>query len=93
MVFQPGMRVEGTDALREAFGHFISSSPNITVTGHNVIQAGNIALHSSTWIMTGKAPDGTAFEQTGFSTVVLRKQPSGEWLMVIDNPFGDLLLK
>lgn len=32
-------------------------------------------------------------EQNGFSVVVLRRQADGRWLMVIDNPFGDHLVK
>lgn len=67
--------------------------PLITVTGHEIIQTGDIAVHSSTWNMTGTAPDGSAIEQSGFSVVVLRQQADGNWLMVIDNPFGDLLLQ
>ena len=42
--------------------------------------------------MTGKTPDGFPIEQSGFSVVVLRKQTDGQWLMVIDNPFGDHLV-
>ena len=92
LVGQPGMPVMGTPALREAFKQFMAIDPKITVTNHEVIQADDIALHSSTWKMSGKAPDGSPVEQNGFSVVVLRKQPDGRWLMVIDNPFGDHLL-
>ncbi len=89
---QPGTPAKGTAALRAAFAQFIAIDPQITITNHEVIQADDIALHSSTWKMSGKAPDGSAIEQSGFSVVVLRKQSDGGWLMVIDNPFGDLLL-
>jgi uncharacterized protein (TIGR02246 family) len=92
LVSQPGMPVAGTAGLREAFKQFTGLSPKITITSHEVIQTDEIALHASTWKMTGKTPDGKPMEQSGFSTVVLRKQPDGRWLMVIDNPFGDLLL-
>ncbi len=89
---QPGMPAMGTPALREAFKQFMAIDPKITVTSHEVIQADDMALHSSTWLMSGKTPDGHPIEQSGFSVVVLRKQPDGRWLMVIDNPFGDHLL-
>jgi uncharacterized protein (TIGR02246 family) len=93
LMAQPGMPAMGTPALREAFKQFTALAPKITITGYEVIQAGDIAVHQSTWKMSGKAPDGKAFEQNGFSVVVLRKQPDGRWLMVIDNPFGDGLLQ
>jgi uncharacterized protein (TIGR02246 family) len=93
LMAQPGMAATGTQALREAFQQFTAMAPKITITGYDIVQTGNIALHQSTWKMTGKAPDGTTFEQIGFSVVVLRKQPDGRWLMVIDNPFSDQLLQ
>jgi ketosteroid isomerase-like protein len=83
----------GTSALRAAFEHFIAIEPKITVTNHDVIQTGDIALHSSTWTMSGKAQDGLPIAQRGFSVVVLRKQPDGRSLIVIDNPFGDHLVQ
>jgi uncharacterized protein (TIGR02246 family) len=93
MVAQPGVTVAGTAALRASFQQFLAINPKITATGHDIVQAGDIALHSFTWTMAGQSPDGSAITQTGFSTVVLRKQADGRWLMVIDNPFADLLLK
>lgn len=93
LVGQPGMIATGTPALREAFSQFMAINPQISVTDHEVIQTDDIALHSSTWTMTGKTPDGFPIEQSGFSVVVLRKQADGRWLMVIDNPFGAHLMQ
>jgi len=92
LVGQPGMTATGTSALREAFGQFMGMAPSIVVTDHDIVQSGDIAIHASTWTMSAKAPDGSAIEQAGFSTVVLRKQSDGRWLIVIDNPFGAHLL-
>jgi uncharacterized protein (TIGR02246 family) len=92
VVGQPGMSVMGTKALGELFKQFVELNPKFTFANHEVIQAGDIALHFNTWKMSGKAPDGTPVEQGGLSVVVLRKQADGRWLMVIDNPFGDQLL-
>ncbi len=92
LVGEPGMIAKGTPALREAFRQFIAINPKITITNHEIIQADDIALHSSTWKMSGLAPDGSSIEQSGSSVVVLRKQPDGKWLMVIDNPFANHLL-
>lgn len=92
LMSQAGMPAMGTPALVKAFKQFIAINPKITVTDHEIIQADDIALHSSTWKMSGKTPDGHVIEQSGFSVVVLRKQADGRWLMVIDNPFGDHLV-
>lgn len=90
---QPGAPAAGTPALRALFEGFLALKPTFTFLDHDVIQAGDIALHFNTWRMTGSAPDGTPVEQGGLSVVVLRRQPTGEWLMVIDDPYGDALLK
>jgi len=91
LIGQPGMVAQGTPALRAAFEGFLAINPQINVTAHEVIVADDLALHNSTWTMTGAAPDGSVIEQSGYSVVVLRRQENGEWLMVIDNPFGHLL--
>lgn len=93
VVGQPGSPTSGTPALRDLFRQFIALDPRFTFTDQEVIQAGDIALHFNTWKMTGKAPDGSAVEQGGLSVVVLRRQPDGRWLMVIDDPYGDHLLR
>lgn len=93
VVGQPGVPVGGTPALRELFAQFIAINPKFTFTAHDIVQAGDIALHFNVWKMTGKAPDGTSVDQGGLSVVVLRKQSDGRWLMVIDNPYGDALLR
>jgi uncharacterized protein (TIGR02246 family) len=93
MVPKPGIAVSGTPALREAFKQFLAVNPHISIINQDLVQSGDIALHSYTWKMSGQTPDGHPIEQNGFSLVVLRKQPDGKWLMVIDNPFGDALLK
>lgn len=93
VVGEPTMPVSGTPALRELFAQFIAIDPKFTFTAHDVVQAGDIAVHFSVWKMTGKAPDGTVIEQGGLGVVVLRMQSDGRWLMVIDCPYGDHLLQ
>jgi ketosteroid isomerase-like protein len=51
-----------------------------------VVQAGDVALVSGTWTLTG--PDGEPVTMSGRSTDVARQQPDGTWRWVIDVPFG-----
>lgn len=44
------------------------------------------------WRLQGTAQDGTAFDLSGRTADVLRRQPDGGWLMAIDNPYGTDLL-
>lgn len=86
---EPGVPVEGDGPLRAMFAGFISAKAHFTFDGHEVITAGDIALHLTPWKMTGVGPDGSPMAQAGLSVAVLRRQADGQWLMVIDNPFGD----
>lgn len=89
---EPGAPVSGTPALRAMFAGFIAAKAHFTFQGHEVIEAGDLALHLTPWRMAGVAPDGSAIAAEGLSVAVLRRQPDGTWLMVIDNPYGGALL-
>lgn len=51
-----------------------------------VIRAGDIALVSGAWTLTGL--DGEPVRMSGRTTDVTRRQPDGTWRWVIDVPFG-----
>jgi ketosteroid isomerase-like protein len=90
---EPGAPVRGDAPLRAMFAGFTAAKALFTFDGHEVIAAGDIALHVTPWKMTALAPDGRPIHGSGLSLAVLRRQPDGRWLMVIDNPFGDAILK
>jgi uncharacterized protein (TIGR02246 family) len=92
VVGEPGVPVSGISALRAMFAGFIAAKARFTFMGHEVIQADDIAVHLTPWRMAGVAPDGSAIAANGLSVAVLRRQPDGHWLMLIDNPFGDAIL-
>jgi len=92
LVAQPGMPVSGA-GLREAFQGYIAMQPKFAMPQHEVIEAGDIALHIAPWTMTATDPvSGNPIAQSGLSLAVFRRQPDGHWLMVIDNPYGSVLL-
>jgi uncharacterized protein (TIGR02246 family) len=93
VVGEPGAPVAGTPALRALFERFIAVKPTFTFLDHEIVEAGDIALHFNVWKMKGTAPDGKPGQDGGLSVAVLRRQPDGRWLMVIDDPYGDHLLK
>jgi uncharacterized protein (TIGR02246 family) len=91
VVGEPDAPVSGTANLRSMFRGFIEAKARFSFRGHEVIQAGDIALHLTPWHMTGQAADGTKLESTGLSVAVLRRRADGKWLFVIDHPFGDFI--
>jgi len=93
VVGEPGAPTRGDTQLRAMFARSIAAKAKFVLGEHDVVQAGDLALHVTDWQMTGEAPDGSAITGRGLSVAVLRRQPDGSWAMVIDNPFGDALLQ
>jgi uncharacterized protein (TIGR02246 family) len=93
VVGQPGAPTSGDAQLRAMFARFIAAKAKFVLGEHDIVQAGDLALHITDWQMTGEAPDGSAMTGSGLSVAVLRRRPDGSWAMVIDNPYGDALLQ
>jgi uncharacterized protein (TIGR02246 family) len=93
VAFEPGQPASGEAALSAGFQQFFSVSPRFSYAGHDVLVAGDLALHIAPWEMTGTTPGGQAIAQQGLSVAVLRRTPTGAWQLVLDNPFGDRLLQ
>jgi uncharacterized protein (TIGR02246 family) len=83
---QPGVVVHGRAAIRDALGQLLALGPTITAGTVQVLTGGDIALVVNEWSLTGTAPDGTAVRQGGRSADVVRRQPDGRWLVVVDKP-------
>ena len=93
ILFEPGRPVSDPTIVRQMFAGMTALNPQFEFGEHEVIAAGDVALHLMPWSMAGVAPDGTAVAQGGLSVAVLRRQRDGSWLMVIDNPHGQRLLR
>ena len=92
VMFEPGKPVTGSANVKAMFQGSLAVNPQFIFGKHEVIIAGDLALHLTPWTMTGKTPDGQKITQNGLSVAVLRRQTNGGWLMVIDNPHGQSLL-
>jgi uncharacterized protein (TIGR02246 family) len=85
---QPGQVAAGHDEIRAALGAFLAVSPRMDGTIEKVLEAGDTALVSNRWRLSGTAPDGTAVEMAGTSADVLRRRDDGSWGILIDDPWG-----
>ena len=85
VVGEPGKPVTGDADLRAMFAAFIQSGVAFTYGTHEVVIAGDTALHLMKWSAPG--PDGKAMN--ALSVAVLRRQSDGNWRMVIDHPTGN----
>ena len=67
---------------------FLALKPQFDLQLKRTFQAGDIALVLSTWQLKGTDPNGGVVEMAGQTSDVVRRQPDGTWLLVIDVPHG-----
>ena len=85
---QPGQTVTGHDDIRAALESFLAVKPRMEGTIEKVLEAGDTALVTNLWRLSGTAPDGSPVEMAATSADVLRRRPDGSWGIVIDDPWG-----
>jgi ketosteroid isomerase-like protein len=80
--------VTGLDGLREAFDGVLAMSPKLVVNAEKTLLSGDTALVTGSWTLKGRDADGNDIDAGGRYADVVRRQPDGSWLFVIDNPNG-----
>ena len=89
IVPQPGMQVKGKDGIRQVLEGFLAMNGQFRMYDPAVIEAGDTALLMAKWTLTGgHGPTGEPIELSGQTSYVVKRQPDGGWLFVIDCPFG-----
>lgn len=83
---QPGIVIRGHAAIAAALADLIALRPRMITNTVQVLETGDIALVVNEWTMTGTVPDGADVRRGGRSADVLRRQPDGRWLVVVDKP-------
>ena len=76
-----GKPVTGHDRIREALNIFLSGGARMKLDTRAVIESGEgLAVLHGAWSL------GPSTATQGLSTEVVRRQPDGSWMFVIDNP-------
>ena len=88
LIPQPGQITRGHTAIRHALAPFLAMKGTMQIRSVFVIQGTGIALLRGQWTLTGTGPDGKSVRMVGQSVEVARQQPTGDWLLAIDHPFG-----
>ena len=83
---EPGQLVEGAEGVREVLKGFLALKGAFTFDTKKVVQTGDLALLHGYWSLAGTGPDGSPVNLSGNTTEVVRRQPDGSWLYVIDLP-------
>lgn len=82
-VQQEGATATGRDALTDVFTHLLASGLTMQGDPQRAIVVGDLALTSTHYTFGADAPDGA---RTVVTAEVSRRQPDGNWRVVIDVP-------
>jgi uncharacterized protein (TIGR02246 family) len=84
-----GRAAYGEAELREVFRLTFSNKPQMKFHVRKVIPAGeNLALVVVEWRSKAISAEGEVRLWSGMATDIVRRQPDGEWKIVLDNPYG-----
>jgi uncharacterized protein (TIGR02246 family) len=83
---QPGIVIRGRADIAAALADLLALRPRMITDTFQVLETGDIALVVNEWTMTGVSPDGAEVRRGWRSADVLRRQPEGGWLVVVDRP-------
>ncbi|MGH9590598.1 MAG: YybH family protein [Terracidiphilus sp.] len=92
VVTEPGRLARGTVELRSFFEQVMGSGASAKQLKTHVIEADGVALFLSRWTLRTKSRTRDTRSQTFVATTVFRKQPDGNWRILIDNSLGPLVL-
>jgi uncharacterized protein (TIGR02246 family) len=84
-VAAPGLLLVGTVAIRDALRQMIDSGARIRLEPRNIRRVDDLALVSNTATVTAATPEAKPVTST--TTQILRRQPDGGWLHILDDPF------
>lgn len=87
-VMKPGVVVSGTAGIRQALKGFMALKPTLTIQAQQLVQVGDVVQYCARWNIQGVDTTGTAVQLSGRSSSILRCQPDGRWLFLVDNPWG-----
>ena len=82
----PGQQVVGRKAIRAALAGWLATKPRLKLDLAGLAIAGDVALERTAWTVVMPGADGRPAESSGSSSVVLRRQGDGTWLMAVDDP-------
>lgn len=84
----PEQTATGLKAIRRRFEPLLVGKGRMTIETRYCFQVGDVALLRAKWHLTTPGPDGNPVDEKGNSVEVVRRQPDGRWLYIIDHPFG-----
>jgi uncharacterized protein (TIGR02246 family) len=86
---QPGLRARGLEQIRAALDALIAIGGTIESRNNYCMEVGDLALLQGEWQLRTKAPDGSPLVLGSRTAEIVRRQPDGSWLYVVDHAFAN----
>jgi ketosteroid isomerase-like protein len=77
--------IRGIDAIRGSLEGLLGMTKTIRLSPTRVVSVDEVAEVVGDWTIDGANPDGTALSLSGRYVDIVRRQPDGRWLFLIDN--------
>ena len=74
--------------IKKALAGFLALKVPIELSVRRVYENGDVGFCTADWSIAGKAPDGKDVKVGGTSVEVVKKTSGGNWVYVIDSPYG-----
>ncbi|HEX8685109.1 MAG TPA: SgcJ/EcaC family oxidoreductase [Pyrinomonadaceae bacterium] len=88
LVPRPGQVVEGKQAIRAALEELLTLRGRMVSENQYALVHGDIALLRAKVRLAWAGPDGGRVEINNHTAEVVRRQPDGSWLYILDHPYG-----
>ena len=86
---RPGERARGTDEIRAALEGLLALGGTMESQNVYCMQVEDIALLQAEWRLVTTTPDASPQELRSRTAEVVRRQPDGSWLYVVDHAFAN----
>ncbi|MED4780012.1 YybH family protein [Brevibacillus choshinensis] len=83
-----GSLEQGIQNLRQTLSDLLSLRGTMISNNVFCIPFENIALLRAHFTLNGFDASGNDIQITGHTSEIVRKQPDGQWLYIVDHPFG-----
>jgi uncharacterized protein (TIGR02246 family) len=80
-----GGTVTGRAEIRRALEPIFAQAPKIENEVLGTLEGDGFALVHARWALEGRDPGGQPLALAGRGTIVSRRQPDGDWLIVLEN--------
>lgn len=88
LVPRPGLVAEGTEAIRTELEELLALKGHMRSENQYALVHDGIALLRAKVHLIGTGPDGNRVEINNQTAEVVRRQPDGSWLYILDHPYG-----